>query len=87
MHGGAVKLDTQVLKRLSENAPEAGMVRAILEHSLQVDAVDKVFERSCQTQYTRTLLFSSVVSLMVSVESVATSVRPFNFIAISLRSL
>ena len=60
-------LDAQVLKRLSENAPEAVMVRAILEHSLQVDAVDQVFERSCENQYTRTLLFSSVVSLMASV--------------------
>ncbi len=54
-------------KRLVQEAPEAVMVRMVLEHSLESDAVDEVFENSRDDQYTRTLLFSSIVDLMTLV--------------------
>jgi IS4 transposase len=43
------------------------MARAALEHALSPQAIDALFERTAERQYTRTLLFSSVVDLMGSV--------------------
>lgn len=60
-------LDAGVYKRLVQEAPEAVMVRTILEHALQPQAVDQVFEECRDDQYTRTLLFSTLVQLMTLV--------------------
>jgi IS4 transposase len=49
------------------------MVRAALEHALSPGAIDALFERTARRQYTRTLLFSSVVDLM---GSVVAKIRP-----------
>jgi IS4 transposase len=43
------------------------MVRAALEHALSPRTIDALFERTAQRQYTRTLLFSSVVDLIGAV--------------------
>lgn len=51
-------------KRLVQKAPEAVMVRIVLEHALEAGAVNQVFENSRDDQYTRKLLFSSIVDLM-----------------------
>jgi IS4 transposase len=64
---GAVVLDAATYKRLVREAPEAVMVRTVLEHALEAEAVDEVFENCREDQYTRTLLFSSIVQLMVLV--------------------
>jgi len=60
-------LDAKAYKRLVQEAPEAVMVRMVLEHALQPEAVDEVFEECRDDQYTRTLLFSSIVALMTLV--------------------
>jgi len=57
----------EVFKRFAEQSPIAVMVRATLEHALAPQAIDELFERVSQRQYTRTLLFSSVVDLMATV--------------------
>jgi IS4 transposase len=56
-------LDAATYKRLVQEAPEAVMVRTVLEHALEAEAVDEVFEECRDDQYTRTLLFSSIVEL------------------------
>jgi IS4 transposase len=60
-------LETTTYKRLVQEAPEAVMVRMVLEHALEPEAVDEVFEECRDDQYTRTLLFSSIVELMTLV--------------------
>ena len=52
---------TSLFKQLRENAPEAVMVRRVLERALEAGAVNQVFENSRDNPYTRKLLFSSVV--------------------------
>lgn len=60
-------LEATTYKRLVQEAPEAVMVRTVLEHALAPDAVDEVFEQCRDDQYTRTLLFSSIVGLLTLV--------------------
>lgn len=60
-------LEAATYKRLVQEAPEAVMVRMVLEHALKPEAVDDVFEQCRDDQYTRTLLFSSIVTLMTLV--------------------
>jgi len=67
VYGDAVMLNAATYKRLVREAPEAVMVRTVLEHALEADAVDEVFEESRDDQYTRNLLFSSIVDLMALV--------------------
>ena len=54
----------QVFDRFVEKAPVAVMVRGILERALSADALNGLFERVADRQYTRELLFSSVFELM-----------------------
>ena len=49
-------LGAATYKRLVQEAPEAVMVRTVLEHALEAEAVDEVFENCREDQYTRTLL-------------------------------
>src|SRR3954466_4934439 len=49
------------------------MARAALEHALSPQAIDALFDRTAERQYTRTLLFSSVVDLM---GTVVAKIRP-----------
>ncbi len=60
-------LETTTYKRLVQETPEAVMVRMVLEHALEPEAVDEVFEECRDDQYTRTLLFSSIIELMTLV--------------------
>jgi IS4 transposase len=60
-------------EQFAQQAPVCVMARAALEHALSPRAIDGLFERVAERQYTRTLLFSSVVDLM---GSVVTRVRP-----------
>src|SRR3954451_16989378 len=50
--------------RFVQRSPFAVMSRALLEHALCPRALDALFERQAEEQYTRELLFSSVVDLM-----------------------
>ena len=51
-------------ERFVEKAPVAVMVRGVLERVLNPDALNALYERATVGQYTRDLLFSSVVGLM-----------------------
>src|ERR1700682_587091 len=54
----------EVFERFMAEGPICVMVRALLEKALNRPTVDALFEQHAQTQYTRTLLFSTVVDLM-----------------------
>lgn len=56
-----------IFERFVQQSPVTVMVRAALEHALSPQAIDALFEQTAQRQYTRTLLFSSVVDLMGTV--------------------
>jgi IS4 transposase len=62
-----------VLERFVEQAPVAVMARLGLQRAISADWVNDVFEQHSNTQYTRELLFSTVVELM---SLVALGLRP-----------
>jgi Transposase DDE domain len=53
-----------IFERFVAGSPLSVMARATLEHALAPRALDDLFERTRDKQYTRELLFSSVVDLM-----------------------
>jgi Transposase DDE domain len=53
-----------IFERFTRRSPFAVMSRAILERALCSQDLDQLFERRADQQYTRELLFSSVVDLM-----------------------
>lgn len=63
----------QVFERFVEDSPVSVMVRGLLEKILSPQKLDELFEKSTQIQYTRELLFSTVVEMM---SSVACGIRP-----------
>ena len=54
----------KVFQPFIEQRPIAVMARGVLENLLNPDRVDELFERTAEVQYTRELMFSSVVDLM-----------------------
>lgn len=57
----------EALGRFIDRRPVTVMVRAIMQNALGADAVDTLFEKVAQDQYTRQLTFSTMVDLMSSV--------------------
>jgi IS4 transposase len=57
----------EAVKRFVDGSALPVMVRATMENALSADAVDALFERTAEQQYTRDLLFSDLVYLMSSV--------------------
>jgi len=53
-----------IFDRFVQHSPVSVMVRGTLEHALPAEALDALFERTAQRQYTHELLFSSLVDLM-----------------------
>jgi hypothetical protein len=53
-----------IFERFVQRSPFAVMSRALLEHALCPRQLDELFARQAEAQYTRELLFSSVVDLM-----------------------
>jgi hypothetical protein len=53
-----------IFEQFVEASPVTVMVRAIMERMFSAEKLDALFEQSAENQYTRTLLFSSVVGLM-----------------------
>src|SRR3954466_1685640 len=53
-----------VFERFLRQAPISVMFRALLERALDPDELNRLFEQTATTQYTRELLFSSVLDLM-----------------------
>src|SRR3954464_9871285 len=72
-HGGGTMVLDDIFERFAEQTPVTVMARAALEHALDPSAIDALFEQVAQRQYTRTLLFSTVVDLM---GTVVCNVRP-----------
>ncbi len=62
-----------IFERFAEQSPVTVMARAALEHALSPRAIDALFEEVAERQYTRKLLFSTVVDLM---GTVVCSIRP-----------
>ncbi len=56
-----------VLDRFMEQCPAAVMVRVTLENLVSPERLDQIFAETSERQYTRELLFSQVVALMVGV--------------------
>lgn len=63
----------ELLERFSKEAPVAVMARLGLQRAIGAEWVNEVFEEHSKTQYTRELLFSTVVELM---SLVALGMRP-----------
>jgi IS4 transposase len=56
-----------IFERFVNDSPATVMTRVTLEHALQADQVDRLFTATAERQYTRELLFSTVVDLMALV--------------------
>lgn len=54
----------EIFQRFTAESPICVMARALLENALNPQKVDALFEEHAQTQYTRELLFSSVIDVM-----------------------
>lgn len=57
----------EVLNRFVKESAVTVMVRAAMENALSAEALDGLFERTAERQYTRELLFSTMVDLMSTV--------------------
>jgi len=69
-------LMSKIFDRFVEKTPVSVMARAAMEHAMAPEALDALFVEHADKQYTRELLFSSVVDLMgVVVSKVAPSVH------------
>jgi len=55
---------SKALERFVDKAPITVMARAAMEHALATEQIDELFNQRAERQYTRDLLFSSVVDLM-----------------------
>ena len=64
---------TSVLERFEQQAPASVMARVALEHALPREWIDTVFEEHRQRQYSRELLFSTVIE---AVTLVSLGLRP-----------
>ncbi|QDU96912.1 transposase [Lignipirellula cremea] len=54
----------EVFDRFVKLYPEAAMVRILLENALPSEVVDQVFEDNCDRQYSKQIMFSSIVSML-----------------------
>ena len=81
-----------MLARFEQHAPASVMARTALEHAFPADWIDAVFEAERQRQYSRELLFSTVVELMTLVSlglrpSLHAAARQMGDLPVSLASL
>ena len=58
---------SEVLERFIQDSPVAVMVRVLLENLLNADKMDRWFDTVRHVQYTKEILFSSIVGLMLQV--------------------
>src|SRR5512135_3348451 len=54
-----------VFERFAQDSPLSVMARGVLENALNPQVVDQLFEDVADKQYTKQLLFSSIVDLMI----------------------
>jgi IS4 transposase len=90
--GGSGLIWSAVLERFERHAPASVMARLALEHALPAGWVDDVFEAHRRRQYSRELLFSTVVELTMLVSlglrpSLHAAARQMPALPVSLASL
>src|SRR3954469_24986052 len=64
---GSGTIWTSVLEQFERHAPASLMARVALEHALPSEWIEMVFEEHRQRQYSRELLFSTVIELVTLV--------------------
>ena len=57
----------EILQVFAEKSPATVMVHGLLERFLSAEKIDEWFDSVCKVQYTRKILFSSVVGIMLQV--------------------
>lgn len=57
----------EILQVFAEKTPVAVMVHGILERFLNPDKIDEWFDSVSEVQYTRKILFSSILGIMLQV--------------------
>ena len=57
----------EILQVFAEKSPVTVMVHGLLERFLNTEKINEWFESVCEVQYTRKILFSSVLSIMLQV--------------------
>lgn len=58
-----------IFTKFVEKSPISVMARGVMEHVLNPQQLDEWFDNTAEKQYTRTLLFSTVLDIMVQVVS------------------
>lgn len=58
---------SRILQKFAEKSPVTVMVHGLLERMLSAEKIDAWFEQVREVQYTRKILFSSIVSIMLQV--------------------
>ena len=71
--GGTGQIFSSIFERFVQSSPVTVMVRATMERILSAENLDELFEATAERQYTRELLFSTVVNLM---SLVVCNIRP-----------
>jgi hypothetical protein len=61
----------KVFEPFIEQRPICVMARGVLENLFNADKIDALFARTAEVQYTRALLFSSVVDLTEVVQPIS----------------
>jgi len=85
-------MQTSVLERFEQRTPASVMARVVLEHALPGEWIDTVFEEHRQRQYSRELLFSTVIELVTLVSlglrpSLHAAARSLETLPVSLGAL
>ena len=57
----------EILQVFAEKSPAMVMVHGLLERFLNAEKIDGWFDSVCEVQYTRKILFSSVLGIMLQV--------------------
>lgn len=65
----------EILQKFADKSPITVMVRGLLENLLNPEKIDQWFDSVRQVQYTKEILFSSIVSLMLQVVCKITAQR------------
>lgn len=53
-----------IFEKFVKDSPVSVMMRALMERTFSADSIERIFENNAEVQYTRDLLFSSLVNLM-----------------------
>ncbi|MBK8754057.1 MAG: hypothetical protein IPL99_21505 [Candidatus Competibacteraceae bacterium] len=83
---------SSILQKFVNKSPVTVMVQGLLEYLLNAERLNEWFENNNGIQYTRNLLFSSVVAIMFEVvcqirKTVHVAYRKSDYINVSLTSL